>query len=143
MKRITLSLIAFVCTIAAPQIARAQAACPATISVEQKASAPAADWTVAYSGYQTAVAGVTIFDGPPAQQASLVPDNEKTTKDAVIQTWRLAKSDRGYWLQCDYANTTAQIYRRLPADVTRCDVTYERNVSFGEGGRVVKKVNCE
>ncbi len=143
MKRVTLSLIAFACTIAAPQIVCAQATCPPAISVEQKASAPAADWTVAYSGFQTAVAGVTIFDGPPSQQASLVPDNEKTTKGAVIQTWRLAKSDRGYWLQCDYANTTAQIYRRLPADATRCDVTYERNVSFGEGGRVVKKVNCE
>jgi hypothetical protein len=49
-----------------------------------------------------------------------------------------------YWLQCEYANTTAQIYRRLPADVTRCDVTYERNVRFGrERRRVVKKVDCE
>ncbi len=144
MKRAILSLIAFACTIAAPQIACAQATCPATISVEQKASAPAADWTVAYSGYQTAAAGVTIFDGPPSQQASLVPDNEKTNEDAVVQTWRLARSDRGYWLQCEYANTTAQIYRRLPASVTRCDVTYERNVRFGgEGRRVIKKVNCE
>ncbi len=143
MKPITLSLIAFACTIAAPQIVCAQVTCPATIAVEQKVSAPDADWTVAYSGYQTAVAGVTIFDGPPSQQASLVPDNEKTTKEAVIQTWRLAKSDRGYWLRCNYANTTAQIYRRLPANVTRCNVTYERNVSFGEGSRVVKKVDCK
>ncbi|MGA9723524.1 MAG: STY0301 family protein [Candidatus Binatus sp.] len=144
MKRVTLNLIAFACTIVAPQIARAQATCPATISVEQKASAPAADWTITYSGFQTAVAGVTIFDGPPSQQASLVPDNEKTIGDAVTQTWRLVKSDRGYWLQCEYANTTVQIYRRLPADVSRCDVTYERNVRFGgEGRRVIKKINCE
>ncbi len=143
-QRITLKLIAFACAIAAPHLAYAQQTCPPSLAVEQKASAPAADWTVTYSGYKTAIAGVTIFDGPPAEQASLVPDNEQTTKTAVIQTWKLAKSDRGYWLQCDYANTTAQIYRRLPASVTRCDVSYERNVRFGGGGgKVVKSVSCK
>jgi hypothetical protein len=144
MKRITFNLIAFVCAIAAPHLACAEATCPPTLAVEQKASAPGADWTVTYSGYNTAIAGVTIFDGPPASQASLLPDGEQMTGDTVFQTWKLAKSDNGYWLECDYANTTAQIYRRLPASVTRCDVTYERNVRFGgEGRRVVKSVSCK
>jgi hypothetical protein len=144
MRRITLNLIAFASAIAAPHLANAQATCPLALAVEEKASAPAPDWTVTYTGYKTMVAGVTIFDGPPADQASLVPDNEQTTEDVVSQTWKLAKSDRGYWLQCEYANTTAQIYRRLPASVTRCDVSYERNVRFGgEGRRVVKSVSCK
>jgi len=73
-------LIAFACALAPVNLVRAESACPATIVVEQRASAPAPDWTVSYSGYETAVAGVTIFDGPPAQQASLVPDNEKTSR---------------------------------------------------------------
>jgi hypothetical protein len=141
---ITILLIANICAIAASHIAQAaESACPQTIAVAQSASAPAPDWTVTYSGYETAVAGVTIFDGPPAQQASLVPDNEKTSGDDVIQTWQLAKSDRGYWLQCNYANTTAQIVRRLPAGVSRCDVTYDHNVRFGGGGNVVKDVTCK
>jgi len=144
MKRITLNLIAFACAIAAPHLACAQATCPPTLAVEQKAPAPAPGWTVTYSGYNTAIAGVTIFDGPPADQASLVPDREQTTTDTVIQTWELAKNDRGYWLQCEYTNTTAQISQRLPVNVARCDVTYERNVRFGgEGRRVVKSVNCK
>ncbi|MGA7872632.1 MAG: STY0301 family protein [Candidatus Binatus sp.] len=143
MKRITLGLIAFACAIAAPQLARAESACPPELTVEQKAAAPASDWAVTYSGYQTAVAGVTIFDGPPSAQASLVPDDEKTIGDNIIQTWQLAKSDRGYWLQCNYANTTAQISRRLPASVTRCDVVYDHNLRFGSGGNVVKSVNCK
>jgi hypothetical protein len=143
MKRITLN-IALACAIAAPHPACAQTTCPPTLAVEQKASAPAPDWTVTYSGYNTAIAGVTIFDGPPSDQASLVPDREQTTSDTVIQTWELAKSDRGYWLQCEYANTTAQISRRLPVNVSRCDVIYERNVRFvGEGRRVVKSANCK
>ncbi len=144
MKRITLNLIAFACAIAAPHLACAQVACPPTLAVEQKAWAPAANWTVTYSGYNTAIAGVTIFEGPPAEQASLMPDSEQTTNDAVFQTWKLAKSDRGYWLQCEYANTTAQISQRLPVNVSRCDVAYERNIRFGgDGRRVVKSVNCK
>lgn len=143
MKTITAGLIAFACTIAMPHRARAQATCPPDLTVEQKASAPDSQWTVTYSGYPTAVAGVTIFDGPPAEQASLVPDDEKTLGDAIRQTWQLAKSDRGYWLQCNYANTTAQIARRLPASVTRCAVVYDHNMRFNGGGNVVKSVNCE
>ena len=143
MKPQTLILIAFACAIAPVCFARAESACPATIAVQQRASAPASDWTVTYSGYETAVAGVTIYDGPPAQQASLVPDNEKTVGDSIIQVWQLPKSNRGYWLQCNYANTTAQISRRLPASFKRCDVVLDHNMRFGGGGNVVKSVNCK
>ncbi|MFZ0676045.1 STY0301 family protein [Candidatus Binatus sp.] len=143
MKRQTLILIAIACAIAPVHFARAESVCPATISVEQRGAAPAPDWTVSYSGYQTAVAGVTIFDGPPSEQASLVPDSEKPSGDNLIQIWQLPKSDRGYWLQCNYANTTAQISRRLPASVSRCDVVYDHNMHFAGGGNVVKSVNCK
>jgi hypothetical protein len=141
MKRLAFILIAF--AIASVQFAQADSACPPTIAVAQGASAPSPDWTVTYSGYETAVAGVTIFDGPPSEQASLVPDNQKTVGDNIIQIWQLAKSDRGYWLQCNYANTTAQISRRLPASVSRCDVVYDHNTRFSGGANVVKSVNCK
>src|SRR6202035_6135104 len=101
MKRLTFIVIGFACAIAPVHLARAESACPATVTVEQRASAPAPDWTVTYSGYDTAVAGVTIFDGPPAEQASLVPDSNKTVGDNIIQVWQLPTSDRGYWLQCN------------------------------------------
>src|SRR5579859_4167550 len=143
MKQVSFALIGFACAIAPVNLARAESACPPTIVVEQRASAPAPDWTVSYSGYETAVAGVTIFDGPPAQQASLVPDSEKQVGDNIIQVWQLPKSDRGYWLQCNYANTTAQISRRLPASVQRCDVVLNHNMRFSGGGNVVKSVNCK
>ncbi|HEY6299869.1 MAG TPA: STY0301 family protein [Candidatus Binatus sp.] len=143
MKQVTFALIAFACAIAPVNLVHAESACPATIVVEQRASAPGPDWAVTYSGYETAVAGVTIFDGPPAEQASLVPDNEKTVGDNIIQAWQLPKSERGYWLQCNYANTTAQISRRLSANVTRCEVVLDHNMHFGGGGNVVKSVNCK
>jgi hypothetical protein len=143
MKQVIFALIVFACAIAPVNLVRAESACPATIVVEQRASAPAPDWTVSYSGYETAVAGVTIFDGPPAQQASLVPDSEKQVGDNIIQVWQLPKSDRGYWLQCNYANTTAQISRPLPPSVNRCDVVLNHNMRFSGGGNVVKSVNCK
>jgi hypothetical protein len=143
MKRVTIILIGLAGAIAPVHFAQAESACPATVVVEQRASAPSLDWTVTYSGYETAVAGVTIFDGPPAEQASLVPDKEKTVGDNIIQVWQLPKSERGYWLQCNYANTTAQISRRL-AGVSRCDVVLDHNMRFGGGGgNVVKSVNCK
>jgi hypothetical protein len=143
MKRLTTLLILVAYAIAPVHFARAESACPATVTVEQRASPPAPDWAVTYSGYQTAVAGVTIFDGPPAEQASLVPDSEKPSGDNIIQIWQLPKSDRGYWLQCNYANTTAQISRRLPASVSRCDVVLNHNQRFSGGSYVVKSVNCK
>jgi len=143
MKRQALILIGLACAIGPADFARAESACPATVAVEQRASAPAPDWTVSYSGYETAVAGVTIFDGPPTEQASLVPDSEKPSGDKIIQIWQLPKSDRGYWIQCNYANTTAQISRRLPASVSRCDVVLNNNQRFIGGANVVKSVNCK
>ena len=143
MKRVTFALIAFTCALSPVNLVQAESACPATIVVEQRASAPAPDWTVSYSGYETAVAGVTIFDGPPAQQASLVPDSEKQVGDNIIQVWQLPRSERGYWLQCNYANTTAQISHRLPASVNRCDVVLNHNMRFSGAGNVVKSVNCK
>ena len=143
MKQVIFALIAFACALSPVNLVRAESACPATIVVEQRASAPAPDWTVSYSGYETAVAGVTIFDGPPAQQASLVPDSEKQVADNIIQVWQLPKSDHGYWLQCNYANTTSQISRRLPPSVKRCDVVFNPNMRFSGGSNVVKSVNCK
>ena len=72
-----------------------------------------------------------------------MPDSEKQVGDNIIQVWQLPKSDRGYWLQCNYANTTAQISRRMPASVKRCDVVLNHNVRFSGGGNVVKSVNCK
>jgi hypothetical protein len=143
MKPLSIFMIALAFAIAPAHRAMAESACPPKISVEQRASAPGADWTVSYSGYESAVQGVTIFEGPPAEQASLVPDSEKTVGDNLIQVWRLAGSDRGYWLQCNYANTTAQISRRLPASIARCDVVYDHNLRFANGANVVKSVNCK
>jgi hypothetical protein len=123
---------------------RARAAgisCPATIQTEQKASAPA-PWTVDYGALPIALAQVTIFEGPPSEQASLVYDNEKKLPKEMVLTWNLGPNKRGYWLQCAYSGTTATISRRLPDSVKRCEERLARDSFFVNGQSVVNKIDC-
>ncbi len=119
----------------------AQVECPPTISAEQKASAPS-DWSVGYSKMPAALSSATIFDGTPEEQASLKYDDERTAKDEIIQTWQLPTSARGYWIVCGYANTTAELRRKLPDDVRACEVVIEKGVTYGNGGSVIKRARC-
>jgi len=122
-------------------VARAQVACPPSVSVEQKAAA-SNEWGVDYSKLPAALSSVTIFDGPPSEQASLKYDDERVTKSEIIQTWELPASDRGYWLVCGYTNTTAQLVRKLTNAIRACEVVFEKGVSYGGGGMVVKRARC-
>jgi hypothetical protein len=121
--------------------AQTPVACPANISVEQKAAAPN-DWSVDYSKAPAALSSATIFDGPPEEQASLKYDDERSAKTEIIQTWQLPASERGYWIVCGYANTTAQLRRKLPDDIRGCEVALEKGVTFGDGAAVLKRAEC-
>ena len=121
--------------------AYAQIACPKNISVEQKAVAPN-EWSVDYSKAPSALSSATIFEGPPEEQVSLKYDDERTMKGEIIQTWALPASERGYWIVCGYANTSAQLRRKLANDIRACDVILETGVTFGDGAAVVKRAEC-
>jgi hypothetical protein len=115
--------------------------CPATIQTEQKGSAPA-PWAVSYGALPIALAQVTIFEGPPSEQASLVYDIEKKLPKEIVLTWNLGPSTHGYWLQCAYSSTTATISRRLPESVKHCEVRLARDSTFVNGQPVVNKAEC-
>lgn len=119
----------------------AQVACPPNISAEQKATAPP-EWTLDYSKAPAALESVTIFEGPPEEQASLKYDAERTTNNEIIHLWKLPASDRGYWIECGYTNTTAQLRRKLPKEISKCEVDFEKGATFGNGSAVVKRTRC-
>jgi hypothetical protein len=145
MKRSTIAsitaLVAVLLMISGNHIAYAQIACPQNISADQKATAPA-DWSVDYSKAPTALSSVTIFDGAPEEQASLKYDDQRTTGSEIIQVWKLPASDRRYWIECGYTNTSARLRRKLPGDIGKCEVVLEKGVTFGNGGAVVKSARC-
>ncbi len=144
MNRTRAALQAILIVTSAAYSARAAAAdisCPATIQTAQKASAPS-PWAVDYGALPIALAQVTIFEGPPSEQASLVYDSEKKLSKETVLTWNLGPSTRGYWLQCAYSSTTAMISRRLPDSVKHCEVRLARDSSFANGQPVVNKAEC-
>jgi hypothetical protein len=121
--------------------ASAQVACPPNVSVDQKAVAPN-EWSIDYAKTSPALSSATIFDGAPEEQASLKYDDQRTTKNEIIQTWELPASDHGYWIVCGYNGTTAQLRHKLPADVRACEVVLEKGVTFGDGSAIIKRASC-
>jgi len=126
----------------APSAALAEVICPMKIGTLQGLTAGAAGWTVGVDNLPTELAGMSIFDGPPDQQADLVPDDGAETGDTRSDIWTLPKNERGYWATCRYSSTTVTLTRQLPATVTRCEAVYEKQQSFIGGAPVVRSAVC-
>lgn len=64
---------------------------------------------------------LTVFDGPPGEMASLVPDNEGALESAF---WTFpAEKERPVWVQCHYAGETTHLMRPLPDKTVKCTQT--------------------
>ena len=116
--------------------------CPDTIKVDQKAMSPSPEWKVSYSSQPNQLEMVTFFSGPPEEQASLVYDKKSKTKGGWIGTWNFPKDSRGYWIQCSYGGTKAELSRRLPDSVSVCRVTYDEGLHSGSGLPAILKIEC-
>ena len=122
--------------------ARAEMACPDTLSVQQRAEPPSG-WAVSYVEQAPRLSGVTIFDGQPANRATVKYNRRRQTGKELILRWDLILSPRSYYLQCSYERTTAQISTTLPPGVRGCEVVYDRNVSYPGGALAVKRMVCQ
>ena len=120
--------------------ALADVSCPMSISVTQNLAAPATGWTEGRENLPTELAGVTVFDGPPEELASLVPDGDSEDGNTT-EFWTLDANPRGYWITCHYSSTTVTLTQRLPETATRRDVVREKETSF-IGGQVVRSMTC-
>jgi hypothetical protein len=125
-----------------PSAVLADVGCPMKVEVKQTLAAPPSGWTAGLDKLPTEAAGVSVFEGPPAEMADLVPDDGKDATDTRNDIWNLPQSDRGYWLVCHYANTTVTLSRQLPATVTRCEAVYEKQQTFAGGAPIVRSVKC-
>jgi len=120
---------------------RAEIACPDTLSVNQRADPPTG-WSVTYAEQAPRLSGVTIFDGQPANRASIKYTNRRQSGKEMILTWDLGDSPRSFYLQCSYERSTAQIASALPPGVRTCEVVYDRTVSYPGGGLAIKRMVC-
>jgi hypothetical protein len=115
--------------------------CPPTIAVRQAGTAPAG-WEVAYDKRATDLAAVTFFEGPPAEQASLVYDEQTTGAGETRAVWRFTAGGKGTWISCAYDGTRAVLSRRRPAAVHTCTVRYAKAVTSAAGLPAIKGIEC-
>lgn len=138
MKSASISL-SVVLVIGSVQVTHAaRVVCPPYVNVQEKLATDApAEWNFRSSDPIRYLGGVTLFDGDPVHQVSLVPDTDrKTTGKERIATWRFTKSERPIWLSCSYDGTGVTFTRPLPDDVRSCTLLYAPST-------VIKKISCQ
>jgi hypothetical protein len=115
--------------------------CPETVSVNQSLAKPEPGWKPGTAALPIILAGVTLFDGPPEQQASLVYDRETLLHGKQVATWRFGPNS-GIWLSCQYSGTVIVLSRALPKNTTVCSVTYNPKQTVA-GLPLVEKIACQ
>jgi hypothetical protein len=113
-----------------------------SVGVAQSLTAPVAGWTEGAETFPTQLSGVTVFDGPPEELASLVPDGDSEDDKTTTESWTLAANPRGYWITCHYSSTTVTLTQRLPDTARRCEVVRDKELSFIGGQNVVRGMSC-
>jgi hypothetical protein len=143
MHTLSKRLVAALVFIAALPVSAADSLCPDTVSVKQTGAAPAPDWSVSYSPTSLQVEMVTFYNGPPKEEASLVYDTWVKAKDTSTATWKFLHDARGYWIKCSYSGTTMELSKALPATVSVCRVTYDRQATSSSGLPAIKRITCQ
>lgn len=135
--------VAFVSAVSVVGYAADNVSCPATISARQQLATPVAGWAAIEDDTPHNLAGITFYDGPPSEKASLVYDRITHGKTEQVATWTFAaQKQRPIWLACSYAGTSIQLTKALPATITTCVVTYDPQQTI-EGMPVMKKIACK
>lgn len=87
--------------------------------------------------------GITFFDGPPEEKASLVYDTFRRAGKTDVAEWTFApQAKRGFWLSCAYEATSAVRARQLPPDTRTCSVIYDAKKKI-EGLPLILKIACQ
>ena len=122
--------------------AAAEYACPAKTRLEGAPKVPADGvWSGVFSSSPIWLSGVSLFDGPPAELASLKPDSVQETKGDSVFVWKLtATYPAGIWISCRYGDGLVSLAQRVATPVSACRASTKKDNSIGRLGIVVR---CE
>src|SRR5579863_2567452 len=119
------------------------AACPDKIDVHEQLSTPPAGWSLIQDNAPHQLAGITFYDGPPKENASLVYDDIAESAGKQIAQWHFAPASiRPIWIACRYAATAVVLTKALPATVSGCTVTYDPKQQVA-GEPVIENISCK
>ena len=134
--------LVFLVVMAACFAAAQDVRCPERISTTQTLSQSVPGWTNQMDATPNMLAGVTLYDGPPKDMASLVPD-ETHLRGKLLASWDLTPNPgRQYWLACGYSGTRVTLARPLPTELRTCTVTYDPKVTI-DGLPSIERLACK
>ena len=117
--------------------------CPETIDVRQELTTAIESWSPTLDDAPHRLAGLTFYDGPVQDKASLISD--RTTKSAGKETsvWYFKpQANRQIFMACSYSATAIVLTKPLPPKTTSCTVTYSLNMRIA-GLPVIEKITCK
>jgi len=119
-------------------------ACPESVQVaEPRLATPVEGWKAIVEKAVHQLSGVTFYDGPVEEGASLVPDRDTKAQKTRTALWQFdAKSRRGYWIACRYSGTSLTLARALPKGLAQCSVTYKSGEQI-DGLPVIEAISCK
>jgi len=107
----------------------AEPTCPASLVVEETLKQGHEGWTEGRSEIPLRLAGITIFEGDPKEQSSLIGEQRKTSRNTMVSTWRFTPGAQ-YWISCTYSGTRIVLSRPIPLNYRALVITYDMNVSI-------------
>jgi hypothetical protein len=117
--------------------------CPASVTASQEIQNAPAGWALSHGDLPSPLSGITLYSGPPSENASLVYDKWTKRNGFAYAIWKFSRDSKyRIWLRCIYANTTITLDKELPAGISECEVTYDPSVSVA-GSPEVKKIACK
>jgi hypothetical protein len=119
-------------------------ACPESVQVaEPRLVTPVEGWKAIVEKAAHQLSGVTFYDGPVEEAASLVPDRDTKAPKTRTALWQFdPKSQRGYWIACRYSGTSLTLARALPKSLAQCSVTYKNGEQI-DGLPVIEFISCK
>lgn len=117
--------------------------CPSEISASQELASPQEGWRAQRRSGPHRHAHITLYDGVPEDQASLVPDRTLQVKGGELSTWNFGSSStRRIWIECHYAGTSISLVRELPAGTKTCSVSSDPNTRSSDLRRRIRRIDC-
>lgn len=123
-------------------IAGETVSCPETIALEA-ATVRIESASTNFSPYveksTIRLSGMSAFDGPPSEGASLVPNSISQDKSRITWNFSAGHVQNG-WLSCDYSEGLVRLTRKVTSSTKRCVAM----VSITGPGRVLRgRFECD
>ncbi len=113
---------------------------PKEIATKQEIVTTPAGWTCAKEAHPNVLSSVSISEGPPEDQATLVYDDETKNMGKIVATWKFdADSKERYWISCRYSGTDIMVKKALPEGVRELRIFYDDGVKT-DGMPTVEKI---